>query len=280
MERLTVFRHAESVLGDPLKLTQLLEVLDRWSPRIAWAGPEEVTLADVVRVHDEGYAMGVIDGPPPSQPTGHPLVGTDPLKELGLCSGAALAALEHGVAAALTTGVQDAFWDSPGHASPFNGWLVAAARLLSEGRVERVALIDCSSQCGSGTQSIIDRHDWAPQIKLISFGRRFQFRRQAQLYLARVRLLERELAAFAPDIVFYQAAAGSHAAGPVGGVLGTDQMRRRDAAVFAMARRLGVPIAWNIDGGGSSAPPVDVAVRVHWNTFREAWWTFGLDPLG
>jgi hypothetical protein len=258
------------------KLALLERALGRFGDRLVPLTPSSLTLADVVRVHDDAYVRGVLDGPPPSQPVGQPMpTGGGWLDELGACHAAAVAALEDGVGAALTCGAQDAFWDSPGRTCPFNGWMVAAARLLADAAVRRVAIIDCTSQCGSGTQSIIDRLGLGSSIRFVAFGRRYQFRRQAQLYLARVRILESDLLAFDPDLILYQAAAGSHVLGPVGGVLGTDQLRRRDATVFGTAWRLGVPVAWNVDGEGPAAPPLDVAVDVHLNTFHEAWRTFG-----
>lgn len=282
-ERLQVSRGWDPTVagvGPPGKPALVQRALARFEGEITERAPSELTVADVVRVHDEGYVVGVLEGLAPSQPAGQPLPGREGLlSELGACHSAAVAALEDGVAAALTCGAHDAFWDSPGRSCPFNGWMVAAARLLVDGAVRRIAIIDCSPHCGSGTQSIIDRVGLGSRLKFVSFGRRFQFRRQAQLYLARVRLLESELVAFDPDLILYQAAAGSHVQGPVGGILATDQLRRRDATLFGMAHRLGVAIAWNLDGSGALGPPLDVAVEVHLNTFREAWWAFGTREL-
>ena len=262
------------------KLARLRRELARFGHRVATVAPSALTLEDVVRVHDESYAEGVLEGPPPSHPMGVAMPsGADMLRELGACHAAAVAALEDGVAAAFTLGAHDAFWDSPGRSCPLNGWMVTAARLIADGSVKRIAIVDCSPHCGSGSQSIIDRLGLGQHVKLVSFGRRFQFRRQAQLYLARARLLESEIAAFRPDIVLYQAAAGSHVQSPIGGVLGTDQMRRRDSTVLGTARRLGLPIAWNIDGTAPPAPPIDIAVQVHLQTFCEAWRAFATEPL-
>ena len=270
----------ESSGSSASKLARLGRVLARFEHHIATVPPSALTLEDVVRVHDAGYAEGVLEGPPPSHPMGVAMPsGARLLRELGACHAAAVAALQDGVAAAFTVGAHDAFWDSPGRSCPLNGWMVAAAKLIADGQVERIAIVDCSPQCGSGSQSIIDRLGLGARVKLVSFGRRFQFRRQAQLYLARARLLDSEIAAFRPDVVLYQAAAGSHVQSPIGGVLGTDQMRRRDGTVLGMARRLGLPIAWNIDGSTPPAPPIEIAVQVHQQTFREAWRAFAAEPL-
>jgi len=77
---------------------------------------------------------------------------------------------------------------------------------------------------------------------------------------------------FGPDLVIYQAGADTHVDDPLGGLLTSDQMRERDSTMFAIARRLSIPLTWNLAGGyqieaDGSIPRV---VELHLNTFEEA----------
>lgn len=51
------------------------------------------------------------------------------------------------------------------------------------------------------------------------------------------------------DLVLYQAGADPHVDEPLGGFLDDEQLAQRDAIVFGEARRLGLPVAWNLAGG-------------------------------
>ena len=72
------------------------------------------------------------------------------------------------------------------------------------------------------------------------------------------------------DVILYQAGADPHINDPLGGWLTTEQLAERDQIVFTMAKRLGIPIAWNLAGGyqtdedGGIRPVLDI----HDNTMR------------
>ena len=51
------------------------------------------------------------------------------------------------------------------------------------------------------------------------------------------------------DLLLYQAGADPHVDDPLGGFLDDEQLARRDAIVFGEARRMGLPVAWNLAGG-------------------------------
>ena len=73
------------------------------------------------------------------------------------------------------------------------------------------------------------------------------------------------------DFVLYQAGADPHIDDPLGGWLTTKKMKERDMLVFSVAKRIGVPIAWNLAGGyqqdedGGIRPVLDI----HDNTMKE-----------
>ena len=51
------------------------------------------------------------------------------------------------------------------------------------------------------------------------------------------------------DLILYQAGADPHINDPLGGVMTTDQMLRRDELVFQECKAMQVPVAWNLAGG-------------------------------
>ena len=87
-------------------------------------------------------------------------------------------------------------------------------------------------------------------------------RREAEAFLAAIaKILERFAGC---DLVLYQAGADPHIDDPLGGWLTTEQLYRRDRAVFEGLQRLGIPVAWNLAGGyqrdedGGIRPVLDI----------------------
>ncbi|MDD3051408.1 MAG: histone deacetylase, partial [Candidatus Cloacimonetes bacterium] len=70
------------------------------------------------------------------------------------------------------------------------------------------------------------------------------------------------------SILFYQAGADPHVDDPLGGILTTEEMRKRDEIVFGFAKNTGIPIVWNLAGGYQS--PVSKVLDLHENTYRMA----------
>jgi acetoin utilization deacetylase AcuC-like enzyme len=81
-------------------------------------------------------------------------------------------------------------------------------------------------------------------------------------------ILERSL--LTPDVVIYQAGADVHVNDPYGGVLTTEQMYERDLRMFRIAKRLQLPLTWNLAGGYQVGPngEIDKVLELHLNTFR------------
>lgn len=156
----------------------------------------------------------------------------------------------------------------------FNGLMVAAATLLAEGRVKKVGILDFDQHWGNGTQDILEHLRLESQIIHYSPTGEFGRPARAEGFLARIpALIERFRGC---DLILFQAGADPHIDDPLGGWLTTDQLYRRDRAVFEGMHRLGIPVAWNLAGGyqrdaaGSIRPVLDI----HNNTlvaFVEAW---------
>ena len=245
--------------------------------RQAWpiqrVSPEPAALRDLYRVHDRGFVDDVLSL---KQPNGFGSYSESVARSLlytcGACHDSAVAALRDGISASLTSGFHHAGTSAGRGFCTFNGLMVAALRLLGEGRVERVAIIDCDYHYGDGTQEIIDTQQLSDRVFHLSLGHRFRWHEHAGPYLDAKAALRDPLRDFDPGVILYQAGADVHIDDPLGGLFTTEQMRLRDATLFTIARDLGIPVAWNLAGGyqmerDGSIPRV---VELHMNTFEEA----------
>jgi acetoin utilization deacetylase AcuC-like enzyme len=224
-----------------------------------------VTLEELSAAHDAAFVQGVLKG---RIDNGFQNRQPDVARSLSFTSGAMLCAARHalvqGIACAPVSGFHHASYASAGGYCTFNGLMVAAIRLLAEGAVRRVMVLDCDMHYGNGTDDIIERLAMAAQVDNVTFGRWFTTPAQATAYLER---LEREVARIREfDLVLCQAGADVHVDDPLGGVLTTEQMRIRDEIVFRAARTAGVPLAWNLAGGYQQ--PLSIVVDLHTQTMR------------
>lgn len=235
--------------------------------------PEPSAVSDVCRVHDPDFVDDVLLL---RRPNGFgslsESVARSVLYTCGACYGSALVALREGISASLTSGFHHAGPRAVRGFCTFNGLMVTTAQLLAEGRVERVAIIDCDYHYGNGTQAIIDAQSLADRVLHVSFGETYRQPEQAADYLAAVTGLRARLERFRPHLILYQAGADPHIDDPFGGLLTTEQMRTRDRALLGAARELTIPLAWNLAGGYQieSDGSIPRVVQLHLNTFEEA----------
>lgn len=196
--------------------------------------------------------------------------------------GAALFALEHGVAMNVAGGTHHAFADRGEGFCCFNDQAVAANYLLNRGLVSKILIVDLDVHQGNGTAHIFQN-----ESRVFTFSmhgaRNYPLRKEtSDLDVALpdgmtdepyLRLLRETLLRLAdnvqPDFIFY-----------LGGVdiLETDKLgrlnisragcRERDRIVLDFCRRNRVPVAVSM-GGGYSARLADI-VEAHANTFRVA----------
>ncbi|HYQ16147.1 MAG TPA: hypothetical protein VEQ58_10330 [Polyangiaceae bacterium] len=240
---------------------------------IQLVSPEPTAISDVCRVHDQSFVDDVLQL---RRANGFgslsESVARSVLYTCGACYGSARVALEEGISASLTSGFH--------HAGPrigrgfctFNGLMITAAQLLDEGRVQKLAIVDCDYHYGDGTQAIIDEQSRSAQVLHLSFGKTFRHPDQAEHYLTAVSELRAKLAAFGAELVLYQAGADAHVDDPFGGLLTTEQMRTRDRSVLSIARELDIPLTWNLAGGYQVEPDGTIprVIELHLNTFEEA----------
>jgi acetoin utilization deacetylase AcuC-like enzyme len=193
---------------------------------------------------------------------------------------AARLALEHGYAANGAGGSHHALHDTGAGYCVFNDLAVASHRLIAEGTVGHILIVDLDVHQGDGTAALLAGD---PAITTFSMHCESNFPvRKARSTLdiglpdrtgddAYLDALAAHLPPLAhqakPDLILYQAGVDPHVDDKLGRLALTDAgLTERDRLVGALARSMGVPIA-SVLGGGYGADPAAVAAR-HANVMR------------
>lgn len=234
--------------------------------------PVELAVSDLCLAHAREYVEAVLAC---RAPNGFGNRDAETSATLPYTSGslyrAACLALEKGLAASFSSGFHHAGYNHGGGFCTFNGLVVAARRLFLEQRVKRVLILDADYHYGDGTDDILSRLP-LDFVRHETLGRDYYRPEQAEDYMLALRGILDSLREEPVDLILYQAGADVHIDDPLGGVLSTEQMARRDQIVFESARRLGIPLAWNLAGGyqrddsGSILP----VLRLHEQTYQIA----------
>lgn len=249
-------------------------VVASWQARglpIELHAPEPVTVDQLALAHDRTHALAVLEG---RALNGFRDRSREVAASLPYTSGAMLAAARHalkhgGFAAAPCSGFHHASYKRVAGYCTFNGLMVTACVLRQEGLVRRVGILDCDMHYGDGTDAILDHLDARGWVRHFTAGEEYLHPSQAKGFLAALPQLAETMSDC--DVVLYQAGADPHVDDPLGGWLTTDQLRQRDALVFATFARLGVPVAWNLAGGYQQAPDGSIpeVLAIHANTAIE-----------
>lgn len=144
-----------------------------------------------------------------------------------------------------SSGFHHAHYESAAGYCTFNGLVVAARKLITEGYAHRIAILDCDFHYGDGTDDILNVLK-TPQIKNFSLGHRFKKNADPQAYLKALEENIKFINNGSYDLVLYQAGADLHIDDPLGGILSKEQLKIRDSLVFNTVNK---PIAWNLAGG-------------------------------
>lgn len=185
------------------------------------------------------------------------------------------------VAVAPCSGFHHAGYGYGGDYCTFNGLIIAARKLLEEGLVKRVGILDFDMHYGDGTDDIIKHLDLSHSIAHYSAGAYFDVappERQSALAECFLNAIERIIEDLGPvDILLYQAGADQHCDDPLGGFLTTEQLMERDRRVFAACRSRNIPISWNLAGGyqRDSQDSIRPVLDIHNNTLKACWEVMG-----
>ncbi|HEX5803214.1 MAG TPA: histone deacetylase [Azospira sp.] len=208
-------------------------------------------------------------------------------RSAGATLAACRAALEDGCAANLAGGTHHAQADRGEGFCVFNDAAVAARAMQAEGRVRRVAVIDCDVHQGNGTATILAGDDSVFTFS-IHGARNFPFDKATSDldieladgtgdadYLAALDAgLAETLARGNPELVIYLAGADPYAGDRLGRLaLSFAGLAERDERVLAACRARGIPVALAMAGG--YAEPIADTVSIHATTILTARRIFG-----
>ena len=233
--------------------------------------PTPATIEQLSRAHDHAHVEAILAC---RKPNGFgntsPAVAATLVHTSGaMLSAARRAIADRAVACAPVSGCHHAMYRIAGAYCTFNGLMVAALALHHEDRVGRVGILDYDMHYGNGTEDIIAQTH-AAFVVHDTAGDRYDSPRDAARLLAELPARVRAMSGC--DVVLYQAGADQHAADPLGGVLSTAELSRRDEIVFTELAALGIPVAWNLAGGYQRDPDGSLrpVLEIHENTARAA----------
>ena len=223
--------------------------------------PMPVSREQLALAHRRSYVDGVLDCLSPNGFLGRQ---ADVAESLPWTSGSLLSAarcsLNNGlVACSPTSGFHHASYQSGFGYCTFNGLLVAALTLRVEGKVKRVGILDCDQHYGDGSAEIIEQLgvDWIRHV-----SQEYGFASDAKRFFRQLPSVMRDFADC--DLLIYQAGADQHVSDPLGGFLTTAELAERDRIVFSMAKKIGIPVVWNLAGGYQD--PLEKVLEIHRNT--------------
>ncbi|WP_375272146.1 histone deacetylase [Sphingomonas sp.] len=284
---IAVVHHPDYVTEAPARSTYrwgkngaIRDLLRGEGERIAWHEPAPMPRAWLEAVHDPDYVAQVLSAQVPREKerrTGFPITPLVARRAAVVPGGtylAALLALDHGFAANTAGGSHHALADTGAGYCVFNDLAIAAHRLVEEGRVERVAIVDCDVHQGDGTAALCAGH---PQIATYSIHAAKNFpARKAQSTLdvpladgvgddEYLVTLDRTLAGFLdahrPDLILYQGGVDPFAGDRLGRLsLSENGLVRRERLVARLASARALPLACTV-GGGYGDEVVAIAAR-------------------
>jgi len=208
------------------------------------------------------------------------------IRAVWLCAGGSILAgqlaLLEGVAVNIGGGFHHAF---PDHGEGFcviHDVAIAIRRLQKQQSIARAMTVDCDVHHGNGTAEIFGAD---PTVYTLSIHqeRNYPYPKppsnldinlddgaEDEEYLAALEEgVDRALAEFTPELIFYLAGADPYREDQLGGLrLSLDGLERRDRLVYEKARARGIPVAVTLAGG--YARRVADTVQIHANTIRAA----------
>ncbi|MBE2221610.1 MAG: histone deacetylase [Anaerolineae bacterium] len=195
---------------------------------------------------------------------------------VGATIAACRVALQEGIAATLGGGTHHASWNEGQGFCIYNDTAVAARTMQAEGRVRRVAVIDCDVHQGNGTAQITAGDDSIFTFS-IHAEKNFPFRKvpsdldialpddteDAPYLAALTQGVAQTLARSQPDLVIYLAGADVFAGDRLGRLCLTKAgIGERDRLVLSRCREAGLPVAVTMAGGYGRSIQDTVAIQL------------------
>lgn len=231
-----------------------------------------LTAAEIALAHDRAYVDAVLAG---VSANGFGNRDPDIAAALLWVAGSMVAAAVHTYTAgetsfSPTSGAHHACYACGGDFCTFNFLVIAAIRAHQAG-ARRVAILDLDYHYGNGTDDIIRRLDLSFISHYSSGGDPIAALGTAEQWLKRLPNRVREFRT--ADLIIFNAGVDSHINDPLGGMLTTEQMARRDRIVFETAHEIGVPVCTSLAGGYqvSRDGSLEAVLKLHDATFMAAW---------
>ena len=242
---------------------------------------EPVSHDDLCLAHSTAYVEGVFSG---KTNNGHGNKNLDVAEStrwtVGSMVAAAREAVRSRVACSPSSGFHHACYGTGGGFCTFNGLIVASRKLLVEGLVNRVGILDCDWHYGDGTDDIIQRLKLGSDIMHHTSGA--QSLRDSDHYFSWLDSAIEQLRDAKVDLILYQAGADAHIKDPLGGLLTNEELSKRDSTVFERCCHDKIPIAWNLAGGYQKAADGSIhkVIEIHRETMRQCKRVFGQERNG
>jgi acetoin utilization deacetylase AcuC-like enzyme len=243
------------------------------------------TLQDVTLVHDPGYVADVRQGALSASAVrrlGFPWSESLVLRAMRSVGGTLSAlewAMQLGAAGHIAGGTHHAFRERGEGFCVFNDLAVAAAVAMRDHGARNVAIVDLDVHQGNGTASIF-QHD--PRVFCLSIhaGKNYPFEKERSTldvplpddvsdadYLHALDSALEQVHAHAPDLVLYQSGVDCLQGDRLGRMALTHHtLRARNERVYALARRLHVPLVTTL--GGGYGRDIERTVRAHVDVYR------------
>ena len=237
--------------------------------RIAWHTPEPCPRRWLEAVHDPDYVAEVLEARVPPDKTRRigfavtPEVAARAEVVPGGTWLAAILALGHGYAANTAGGSHHALAGKGAGFCVFNDLAIAAVRLIEEGIVERLLVVDCDVHQGDGTASLLAGRAGIATYS-IHAEKNFPVRKARstldvplpdgtgdEAYLATLEAtLTPLLDEVWPNIILYQAGVDPYADDRLGRLsLTLDGLARRERLIARLAIERSIPLASTVGGG-------------------------------
>ena len=208
------------------------------------------------------------------------------VRAVWLCTGGSILAgrlaLEDGVGVNVGGGFHHAY---PDHGEGFcvlNDFGVAIRRLQKDKTIEQAMTVDCDVHQGNGTAAIFGGDHTVFTLSIHQENNYPYPKPPSSLdinlrdgvgdeeYLRELTQgLDRALAEFRPDLIFYLAGADPYRDDQLGGLkLSLEGLEKRDRLVFEKARQKNIPVAVTLAGG--YARQLEDTIQIHSNTIRVA----------
>lgn len=262
--------------GKPSRFVKFMQSIDSNAYGNDLGAVEPLTREDLCQVHAQSYVDGVFAG------TEYNGFDNKDLRVPESClwtAGSLLAASRWALrypaipACSPTSGFHHANYKFGGGYCTFNGIMAVVAKLLSANPYLKIGILDCDMHYGDGTADILERKP-QPNVMHRTAGKFFlgdDVGSESLEFFSWLNYSIDELNNFGCDLVIYQAGADQHVDDPLGGILSTYEMAKRDRMVFRGVR---AGIAWNLAGGYQVGKTEDViadpVIQLHWNTLIES----------